>query len=42
MTADIYCVDSIHTPLVTSIITGQYSSVKTLLEVGSKVGWCAE
>ena len=37
MTADLYCVDPIHTPLVTSIISGQYSSVKTLLEAGSKV-----
>ena len=37
MTADLCCVDPIHTPLVTSIISGQYSSLKTLLEAGPKV-----
>ena len=35
--ADSFCSDPVHTPLVTSIISGQYRSIKTLLEAGAKV-----
>lgn len=34
---DCFCDDPLHTPLICSIVSGQYDSIKTLLEAGAKV-----